>query len=141
MRSGSESRSSSRQNGGTAGKHANGGAVGKAMLRKLAAELPAEERTKGNGEGPAGLDPRTLLGALTSLRRGDFSVRLAEGGGGTDGKIAEVFNEVVEMNERLARELERVARAVGKEGRLHQRAALADARGSWNASLDSVNTL
>ncbi|HET7453636.1 MAG TPA: hypothetical protein VFL12_12890, partial [Thermoanaerobaculia bacterium] len=94
MRSGNESRSSSRQNGGTAGKQASGaaGTVGKATLRKLAAELPREERGKGNGEGPAGLDPRTLLGALTSLRRGDFSVRLPEGMTGVEGKIAEAFN-------------------------------------------------
>ncbi|HET9796270.1 MAG TPA: HAMP domain-containing protein, partial [Thermoanaerobaculia bacterium] len=134
MRTGSDGRSSTRQNGGSIGKQA---------LRKLAAEVPEESRGKGNGngEGSGKLDGRTLLAALTSFRRGDFSVRLSEAGGGEDLKIAEVFNEVVEMNERLARELERVARVVGKEGRLHQRAALPDARGSWNASLECVNNL
>jgi HAMP domain-containing protein/signal transduction histidine kinase/DNA-binding response OmpR family regulator len=134
MRTGSDGRSSTRQNGGSVGKQA---------LRKMAAELPAEPKTKpnGNGDGAGRFDNRTLLAALTSFRRGDFTVRLAEGGGAEEQKIAEVFNEVVEMNERLARELDRVARVVGKEGRLHQRASLPDARGSWNASLECVNNL
>src|ERR1041385_9416452 len=113
MRSGNDARTSGRQNGGTIGKQA---------LRKLADD-PAG-RAKGNGNGK--LDSRTLLAALTSFRRGDFSVRLPELGSGEEGKIAEAFNEVVELNERMARELERVSRVVGKEGRLHQRAALTD---------------
>ena len=128
MRTGSDARSSSRQNGGTVGKQA---------LRKLAADLPGDRKEKSNGK----LDGRMLLAALTSFRRGDFSVRLPDTGSGEDAKIAEAFNEVVEMNERVARELERVARVVGKEGRLHQRAAIPDARGSWSASIDCVNSL
>src|SRR6476646_10037564 len=123
MRTGSEGRSSSRQNGGSIGKQA---------LNKLAAD------SGGNGkpDGPGRLDTRGLLAALTSFRRGDFSVRLPDAWTGEEGKIAEAFNEVVELNQRLAQELERVARVVGKEGRLHQRAALPDARGSWSSSLE-----
>ena len=38
-----------------------------------------------------------------------------------DGKIADVFNEVVELNRRMAEELERLSRVVGKEGKISQR--------------------
>ena len=41
----------------------------------------------------------------------------------------------------MARELERLGRVVGKEGKLTQRASLGSVRGSWAASIDSVNEL
>ena len=67
------------------------------------------------------LDKNRLLAALVALRRGDFSVRLPLDGVGIEGKIADVFNEVIELNERMARELERMSRVVGKEGRIAER--------------------
>src|SRR5438045_1226699 len=45
------------------------------------------------------------------------------------------------MNERVAGELERVSRLVGKEGKLLERASLKKARGSWGTSIAAVNTL
>ena len=41
---------------------------------------------------------------------------------GVAGKVADAFNEVVELNERMAGELARLSRVVGKEGKLSQRA-------------------
>ncbi len=58
-----------------------------------------------------------------------------------DGKIADAFNEVVELNQRMAEELERLSRVVGKEGKISQRAEMGDVTGSWRASVDSVNAL
>ena len=55
---------------------------------------------------PDTLDRVTLLRALTGFRKGDFTVRLPVEWTGVDGKIAEAFNEVVERNQRMARELE-----------------------------------
>ena len=55
--------------------------------------------------------------------------------------MADTFNDVVELNERMARELERLSRVVGKEGKIAQRASLGDVSGSWAASIDSVNSL
>ena len=40
------------------------------------------------------------------------------------GKVADTFNEVIELNERMANELERISRVVGKEGKINQRASL-----------------
>ena len=37
-------------------------------------------------------------------------------GPGVAGKIADTFNEVIGMNQRMARELDRISRVVGKEG-------------------------
>ncbi|MGH7222593.1 MAG: hybrid sensor histidine kinase/response regulator, partial [Gemmataceae bacterium] len=87
------------------------------------------------------LDTTTLLTALTALKNGDFSVRLPLDWNGIAGKVADAFNEVVERNERMARELDRLSRVVGKEGRIGQRASLGDVSGSWADAINSVNEL
>jgi len=87
------------------------------------------------------LDEKQLLGALVALKRGDFSARLPTEWTGVAGKIADTLNDVIEQNERLAKELERVSRVVGREGKLSQRASLPSARGSWASLVESVNTL
>src|ERR1044072_3207977 len=87
------------------------------------------------------LDSKQLLKALTALRKGDFSVRLPEDLTGIDGRIADALNEVIEMNEKMVKEIERVSGVVGKEGKIAQRAALPSASGSWGTMVDAVNTL
>src|SRR5436190_24087612 len=89
----------------------------------------------------APLDTRLLLTALVALKKGDFSVRLPLDWSGVGGKIADVFNEVVERNERMAHELERISHVVGKEGRLSQRATVGEVGGAWASSITSVNAL
>src|SRR5262245_33665129 len=63
------------------------------------------------------LNKQQVLEALVALKRGDFTVRLPIEWTGIDGKIADAFNEVVELNSKVANELERLSVAVGKEGR------------------------
>jgi HAMP domain-containing protein/signal transduction histidine kinase/CheY-like chemotaxis protein len=87
------------------------------------------------------IDRRELLSALRALRRGDFSVRLPETVDGVDGEIASLFNEVVAMNEALTNEFERVAKVVGKEGKITQRARVRGATGGWDSKLRAVNEL
>ncbi|HEX4131402.1 MAG TPA: HAMP domain-containing protein [Pirellulales bacterium] len=87
------------------------------------------------------LDAGALLSAMTSLKAGDFTVRLPLGWTGVAGKVADAFNEVIELNDRMAKELERLGRVVGEEGKLTQRASLGDVRGSWAESIWSVNEL
>ena len=53
------------------------------------------------------LDLSALLSALNALKRGDFSARLPMEWTGVAGKVADTFNDVIELNERMARELER----------------------------------
>ena len=87
------------------------------------------------------LDPRLLLKVLRAFRKGDFSVRLPSDMAGIDGEIAEAFNDIAELNQGLARELDRVAKVVGKEGRIGERGRLAAATGCWNECIDSVNAM
>jgi HAMP domain-containing protein/signal transduction histidine kinase/CheY-like chemotaxis protein len=83
-----------------------------------------------------------LLRALESARDGDFSVRL-RAGQASDGyaDVAAAFNALVDRNQRLARELQRVSKVVGREGRITERAHLSDAPGSWEAQVTCVNSL
>jgi HAMP domain-containing protein/signal transduction histidine kinase/DNA-binding response OmpR family regulator len=87
------------------------------------------------------IDTGELLSALRAFRRGDFSVRLPRGHRGINGEIAEAFNDVVELNDRMTREFERLGETVGRQGKINHRARLPAAQGSWAASVDAVNTL
>src|SRR6186713_2234980 len=82
-----------------------------------------------------------LLDALTSLRNGKQGVRLPLGWTGLAGRVADAFNDVVELNERMAGELGRLSRVVGKEGKLGQRLSLGNVDGFWEESVESVNEL
>src|SRR5947208_7686111 len=86
-------------------------------------------------------DNGQLLRALMAFKRGDFSVRLPDDWTGVAGKIADTFNEVIAKNERLTMELDRIGRAVGKKGRITQRASLGDVSNSWADAIRSVNGL
>jgi HAMP domain-containing protein/CheY-like chemotaxis protein/signal transduction histidine kinase len=87
------------------------------------------------------IDNRALLSALRSVRNGDFSVRLPLAQSGVAGDIAEAFNEIVNLNQRMTTELERVSVVVGKEGKIQQRVSMPNVSGSWEASITSINSL
>ncbi|MGH8594888.1 MAG: HAMP domain-containing protein, partial [Gammaproteobacteria bacterium] len=88
------------------------------------------------------LDTRRVLNALTAVKNGDFSVRLPMHWTGINGKIADTFNLVVSQNDLITKELERVSRAVGREGKIGQRAALGNgAGGAWAKEIAAVNAL
>src|SRR5213080_301433 len=76
------------------------------------------------------LDKKILLAALIAFKKGDFSARLPVDLEGMDGKIADAFNEVIELNQRLSTELERLSRVVGKEGKISQRATMGSVTGA-----------
>jgi len=87
------------------------------------------------------IDITTLLTALRGLHKGDFSARLPVKWLGLAGKVADTFNDIVEMNERLASELERLNRVVGKQGKITQRAATSGLTGGWVECVAAVNSL
>ena len=76
-----------------------------------------------------------------AFRDGDFSVRLPTEWMGTDGRIAEAFNQALAHEERISHEVERLSVTVGKEGRLKQRMSVPGAIGGWAQKVDSINTL
>ena len=86
-------------------------------------------------------DTSVLLNAVTALKGGDFSVRLPLNWVGIAGKTADTFNEVVALNQRMARELVRLHQSVGREGRINQRASLGEVGGTWAESVELINDL
>ena len=87
------------------------------------------------------LTPQVMLRALRQFRKGDFSTRLPIDLGGLDGEIAAAFNDVVEMNESLTKEIGRLSVTIGKEGKISQRAKLSDAGGGWDLCVENINAL
>ncbi|HEY2586743.1 MAG TPA: HAMP domain-containing protein, partial [Tepidisphaeraceae bacterium] len=142
--SGKKSASGNRGKGGH-DAHTNGNGNGKSgrhQPERLEGRPPIAQLL-GFSKTPDGrpLDKKTLLTALLAFKRGDFSARLPIDLEGMDGKIADAFNEVIETNERMSRELERLGRVVGKEGKISQRASIGEVTGAWQESVDSVNAL
>src|SRR5262249_53897740 len=90
---------------------------------------------------PTNLSGRQLLAALRAFRKGNFSVRLPIDLTGLEGEIAGAFNDVVELNERMSEEIERLSHVVAKQGKIGHRAKLPNATGSWAANIDTINDL
>src|SRR5687768_14017210 len=84
---------------------------------------------------------RLLLRALTSMKKGDFAVRMPVEFTGVQGKIADTLNDILDLNERTSTEIERLSTVVGKEGKLNQRTQVPAAGGSWSVITESVNNL
>ena len=86
-------------------------------------------------------DSNGLLAALKTLKKGDFSIRLPVAESVVGAAIAEAFNDLADLLENDTRETARIARVVGKEGRITQRANLGAATGAWADRIESINTL
>src|SRR5579863_1770206 len=100
--------------------------------------------TNGHANGAAEVHPadlHELLHAMQAMRKGDFSVRLPDDHTGLAGKIADVFNEIVAANERMAHQLEQVGQIVGREGKTRRRVKFALSHGAWGEMESSVNSL
>ena len=87
------------------------------------------------------LNTKLLLKALVAFKQGDFSVRLPGEWTGEAGKIADTLNDIIELSDKTAKEVERVSRVVGKEGKIMHRASVPAASGSWLRLVDSTNLL
>jgi HAMP domain-containing protein/CheY-like chemotaxis protein/signal transduction histidine kinase len=86
-------------------------------------------------------DLSVILSSLQIMRDGDFSVRLPGNWTGLAGKIADTFNEIVTANQQMAKELKRVGKVVGKEGRTRERMRFDLPKAAWGEMEMSVNTL
>ena len=107
-------------------------------------KAPIVSAARGRNRAPSNgteFDTRQLLSALMAFKRGDFSARLPDYWTGVPGKLADTFNAVIETNERMALELERIGRVVGKEGRIAQRASIGEVTNSWADAVKSINDL
>ena len=82
-----------------------------------------------------------LLAGLRAVKHGDETARLPLDWPDLAGRIAETFNDVVQLNAELQNELKRLSRVAGKEGRLRERARPVATTGFWMSSIESVNAL
>ncbi len=90
---------------------------------------------------PAEARSRQMLATMLAFRDGNFSVRLPAEWDGVDGQIAAAFNQALSHEDQLSREMERLSRTVGREGRLKQRMSVPGAIAGWAAKVDCFNTL
>src|SRR5205814_896999 len=74
-------------------------------------------------------------------RDGDFAVRLPPRGDGIGAELRRAFNEVADRREAVAKEITRVGRAIGREGRLTERASSVGLAGYWAETIDAFNTV
>jgi CheY-like chemotaxis protein/HAMP domain-containing protein/GAF domain-containing protein len=109
----------------------------------LAVRADTSGRAAASRRGGA-VDPQDLERLLEALRRardGDFSVRLPARGRGLQGELGAAFNELAARHERMEKELTRVCRSIGREGKLTERMARDDAKGSLAGQIDSINAI
>ncbi|HUP69339.1 MAG TPA: HAMP domain-containing protein [Acidimicrobiales bacterium] len=115
---------------------------------KVTGGTAAAKPKAGNGQRPAAgngisVDEAALhelLRALRAAKDGDFSIRLPERRNTLLGQIGAAYNDLIELNAASTKELGRVARLVGREGRMNERFSL-EARGAWADTASSVNRL
>ncbi|HET6584652.1 MAG TPA: HAMP domain-containing protein, partial [Nannocystaceae bacterium] len=82
-----------------------------------------------------------MLDVLLSVRNGDFAARMPRDETGVIGKICDALNEVIELNQDLLTELQRINKVVAKDGKIAQRASLRGARGGWSQCIEALNEL
>src|ERR1700723_2204067 len=58
-------------------------------------------------------DAHVLLNALIAFKRGDFSVRMPVDQMGLEGKVADALNDILDINQKMVSEFERISRVVG----------------------------
>ncbi|KPA14825.1 sensor histidine kinase/response regulator [Candidatus Magnetomorum sp. HK-1] len=94
--------------------------------------MPTKKTTKDTSK-------KEILKALRSFKRGDFSYRMPDDLTGEDGEIAQVFNDIITLNDNICKEFDSIGKSVGLEGKLKQRAAMFSSSGSWKTIIDTFN--
>jgi HAMP domain-containing protein/CheY-like chemotaxis protein/signal transduction histidine kinase len=113
-------------------------------MRETEISRKGKSRLNGLPQAPIptdGVFHHDLLTAVQAVRSGNFAVRLPGNLSGIEGKISDVFNEIVEANQRIAAQLARVGEVVGREGKTRQRVKFGLSSGAWGEMETSVNTL
>jgi signal transduction histidine kinase/CheY-like chemotaxis protein len=86
-------------------------------------------------------DRGELLKALRAFRQGDFTVRMPRNLPGVEGEIAQVFNDLVELEQAKAAQIARIADQFGKEGQIGERMDVPGAVGGWTGVIESMNKM
>ncbi len=84
---------------------------------------------------------KELLRVLTEVKNGNFSVRMPIDQSGLSGKICDMLNEVISLNEKMMEEFTKAGSTIGKQGKLTQRIEVPNAKGAWSTGVESLNDL
>jgi methyl-accepting chemotaxis protein len=87
------------------------------------------------------LDLKELLNVLSQVKNGKLNVRMPVTQAGISGRICEVLNEIIDMNEQLVTEITTAEKIIGKKGNLSKRIELPEAKGEWAVGVKSLNNL
>ncbi|UUF13475.1 MULTISPECIES: HAMP domain-containing protein [Flavobacterium] len=87
------------------------------------------------------LNDAEFLKILLKVKNGNFSQRFPTDQNGIKRSICDTLNEIIDLNERMVFEFQKVGKSIGKQGKLTNRVVLDGARGSWSSCVESVNTL
>lgn len=60
------------------------------------------------------MDSKQMLDVLLAFKSGDFLVRMPKDMTGIDGKIADAFNDVIDINQKVAKAVDKVSKNVGR---------------------------
>src|ERR1700740_3008124 len=101
--------------------------------------LEETEVTHLNGSDP--LDLKELLRVLSLVKAGRLNTRMPVRQAGINGRICEVLNDIIDMNQRLVAEISSAEKIIGKKGDLSKRIEMPDARGDWADGVASLNNL
>src|SRR5438552_16317210 len=107
-------------------------------IRKAA---PATRNGSSVGDGSSTREKNVLLKTLVAFKRGNFATRMPVDEIGVPGKIADTLNEILELNQKMVSEFARISKAVGKDGKITQRASIGPVTGGWADCVVSVNRL
>ncbi len=128
-----------RKNGKNGGKGRNGKGTGndagiKGGGEQESAALAPDGRIRN-------VDLRRLLNAMRDLRDGEFEIRLPMSEDPLLAEIADAFNGIAKLNERMCDEMLRVSTTIGRQGQMNDRASVGPVTGGWRSTVESVNTL
>jgi HAMP domain-containing protein/signal transduction histidine kinase/CheY-like chemotaxis protein len=104
-------------------------------------DVPLKKTPHLNGIDEGSLDLKELLKVLSLVKNGKLDVRMPVTQAGINGRICEVLNDIIDMNERLVAEISSAEITIGKRGNLSKRIELPDAKGEWAGGVSSLNNL
>ncbi|MCD0465144.1 HAMP domain-containing protein [Flavobacterium sp. ENC] len=107
----------------------------------VSGEKPVKNKAKKADTEESVLSDAEFLKILLKVKNGNFTQRFPTDQNGIKRSICDTLNEIIDLNERMVFEFQKVGKSIGKQGKLTNRVALDGARGSWSSCVDSVNTL
>src|ERR1700761_5806957 len=84
------------------------------------------------------LDLKELLKVLSLVKNGRLNVRMPVTQAGINGRICEVLNDIIDLNERFLAEISTAEVTIGKRGNLSKRVEVPDAKGEWANGVSSL---